>query len=205
MCPCLTRAPRPVLGYGRLDLLLSLEVRAPAITTGTWQCAWRGRALTATSVPTSPLVTCMTLWCRSLALAPPHGTVATLFSSNPGSEDGNIALQMFIIDISLLYQFFVRIICVTNRCVSHEPLVAHTTPHNHTRTKLARLNFLPMVRARRWPTDGSPVTEPQGNTTATPRPDARRIDNQRRQRRSWDTAGLASHQAWRGTSRVSGF
>ena len=35
MCPCLTRAPRPILRYGWFDPLLSLEVRASALTTGT--------------------------------------------------------------------------------------------------------------------------------------------------------------------------
>ena len=101
MCPCLTRAPRPILGYGRLDPFLSLEVRAPALSTGTWPCAWRGRAMIATSVQTSPLVSCETLRCRSLALAALHGTVATLCSTHPGGEDGNVGVQMFIIDIPL--------------------------------------------------------------------------------------------------------
>ena len=42
----------------------------------------------------------------------------------------------------------------------------------------------PTLRMTRWPTDGSPIPEPQGDTFATPGPDARRIDNQQRQRRS---------------------
>ena len=38
--PCLPRAPRPILVYGWVAPFLSLEVRAPALTIGTWPGAW---------------------------------------------------------------------------------------------------------------------------------------------------------------------
>ena len=40
--PCLTWAPRPILVHGWIAPFLSLEVRALALTIGTWPGAWPG-------------------------------------------------------------------------------------------------------------------------------------------------------------------
>jgi hypothetical protein len=76
MCPCLTRAPRPILGHGRFDPFLSFEVGPSSPTTGARPCVRSTWALIATSVPNSPLAPRAMMRMHSPHRTPLHGTVA---------------------------------------------------------------------------------------------------------------------------------
>ena len=93
--------------------------------------------------------------------------------------------------------------CVEPLRLSRVTSGQHKSPHL-CQGEIGEAELSPTVRTTRWPTDESTIPEPQGHTFATPGPDARRIDNQRRQRRSLGFSrpgvppGLASHIASRG-------